>query len=163
MELFWIGGESTGRLAIATRPRGADWLSDELKEASRAGVYLLVSMLTSVEAVELKLDGEAEAAKAAGLSFENVPIADRGVPERAHPFVRAARRAAEELKRGRSVAVHCRMGIGRSSMFAAATMIRLGTEPAVAWAWIAQARGRPVPDVLSQRTWIDTILPLLRS
>ena len=30
-DLFWITGPWRGRLAIATRPRGGEWLGDEIR------------------------------------------------------------------------------------------------------------------------------------
>ena len=40
------------RLAIAPRPRGYDWLVDDIRLLKRAGVDLLVSALTHAEADE---------------------------------------------------------------------------------------------------------------
>jgi hypothetical protein len=42
------------------RPRGNDWLSDEMNGLREAGTNVLVSMLTADEAKELDLQGEAE-------------------------------------------------------------------------------------------------------
>jgi protein-tyrosine phosphatase len=59
------------------------------------------------------------------------------------------------------VIAHCRMGIGRSSTFAAATLVKLGVPADGAWEKIAVARGRPVPDVAAQRSWIVDMTALL--
>lgn len=122
----------------------------------------LVSMLTMPENVELELAREALAAAGAGLRFISVPIEDRGVPERAVFFIDAVKAGADELCAGGAVVVHCRMGVGRSSMFAASTMVRLGVEPDDAWSAIERVRGRPVPDVAKQREWVSSMCSVLR-
>jgi hypothetical protein len=57
-DLFWIVAPWRGRLAIATRPRGGDWLEDELKGLRRAGVDVVVSLLETNEADQLDLVNE---------------------------------------------------------------------------------------------------------
>src|SRR5215472_3508891 len=54
-DLFWIPGPWRGRLAVATRPRGGDWLEDELRSWREAGVDLSVSLLEPDEAAQLDL------------------------------------------------------------------------------------------------------------
>ena len=34
-KLYWVDGPWLGKLALAARPRGGDWLCDELKVADR--------------------------------------------------------------------------------------------------------------------------------
>ncbi|GEM_PF-6918348 len=60
---------------------------------------------------------------------------------------------AGELRRDRSVMVHCRGGIGRWSTLAAAALTRLGVEPEAAMDAISQARGMRVPETMGQRMW----------
>jgi hypothetical protein len=51
--IFWIDGPWRGRLAIVTRPRGGDWLEDDMTSWRRAGLDLIVSLLTADESAEL--------------------------------------------------------------------------------------------------------------
>ena len=67
-------------MAIVPRPRGGDWLDDEIRAIKRAGVHLLVSMLTPDEQADMSLSTEAESCRAAGLEYLSVPIPDFGVP-----------------------------------------------------------------------------------
>ena len=60
------------------------------------------------------------------------------------------------LEAGQSVAVHCRQGIGRSSLIAALLLVSAGVDPEAALAQISQARGCAVPDTLGQRDWIKS-------
>lgn len=59
---FPITAAAAWRPAIVGRPRGGDWLSDELIALSREGVDVLVSMLTTEEAQELGLQEESSSA-----------------------------------------------------------------------------------------------------
>ena len=79
-DLFWIPGSWPGRLAIAARPRGGDWLADEAKGWQRAGIDMVVSLLESGEAAQLDLLDERSAAEDSGIRFVSFPIPDRGVP-----------------------------------------------------------------------------------
>lgn len=57
--LYSVQGSSTGKVSIMARPRGGDWLSDEMKDLHTSGVDILVSLLTDVEMGELDLAEEA--------------------------------------------------------------------------------------------------------
>src|SRR5258708_36213326 len=79
-DLFWIPGRWRGRLAVATRPRGGDWLEDEVSGWRRAGLDVVVSLLEKDEAAQLELGAEGEVAKSKNVRFISFPIPDRGVP-----------------------------------------------------------------------------------
>ena len=80
-EIYWIPDIPSGRLAILGRPRAGDWLADEIADWKAAGITAVVSLLQSHETRELGLVREAEIVEQLGLSFEEFPIPDRGVPE----------------------------------------------------------------------------------
>ena len=143
------------RLSTMPRPRGGERLDDEMLAVRRAGVDILVCLLTTAERDELELSGEPDAATRAGLEFHAFPIVDFGVPGpgQARPLLDLL---ASRLRAGRHVAVHCRGGIGRSSLIAAALLVRLGIPTEQAWQVIAEARGVPVPETEQQRRWLDT-------
>lgn len=159
IELFVIEVVSGG-LAVALRPRGGDWLGDELAGLRRRGFTIIVSMLTADEERELELTNERDEAIAAGLEFIAFPISDRSVTT-ATTAAPVVRRLASAVTNGGHVAVHCRQGIGRSTMIVAAVLVALGRAPADAWAAVTAARGRPVPDTEEQRRWVDELAPLL--
>src|SRR5688500_18362670 len=112
-ELFWVPTASPGRLAMAPRPRGGDWLEDEMAAWRRDGIDVVVSLLTPDEVAEFELQGEAEAARDAGIRFRSFPVPDRDVPASQSRFRELVTELAGELGVGRRVAVHCRQGIGR--------------------------------------------------
>jgi hypothetical protein len=80
-ELYWIEGPWPGRLAIMPRPRGGDWLEDEIAAWHRAGVDVVVSALTQEEVEELGLASEAEHCTASAIEYVVFPIPDRGIPD----------------------------------------------------------------------------------
>ena len=153
--LYWIATTTPGRLATMARPRGGDWLADELAALRALRVDTLVSLLTADEVIELGLDAEPDLARAAGLSFKSFPVPDYTVPRLDVAIVEFIDRLAAGVRAGQTIAVHCRMGIGRSSLIAACVLATLGSAPAEAFATIAAARGRPVPDTDEQREWVD--------
>jgi len=57
MSLYWIDSKSF-RLATMARPRGGDWLADDIAALRQAGVRVVVSALTSGEMEELELAKE---------------------------------------------------------------------------------------------------------
>jgi len=147
------------RISIVARPRGNDWLYDEVSAFSWDGVDTLVSMLTEEEAGELGLQKEAAACGAAGIQFVKVAIADRSVPSDKHAFLHSIERLVELVRGGRHLAVHCRASIGRSSLLAASILIRLGWDANAAFDAIQIARGCAVPDTPEQRRWVCSNIP----
>lgn len=149
--LFTLPTPTSGRLSTMARPRGGDWLEDELTALARH-VNVLVCLLTRDELDALELRREAELATAAGLTFHHHPIEDRRVPD---DGVRAlVSTLSAELRAGRHVAIHCRAGIGRSSVVAGAVLCTLGLDADTALARITAAHGLEVPDTTDQAAWL---------
>jgi protein-tyrosine phosphatase len=153
-ELFWIEGVREGQLAVLPRPRGGDWLEDDIQSLRASGVHVLVSLLTREEAMELDLADEATCCGAAGIEFLSFPFADRSVPASASDALGLVRRLAGCLSGGKAVAIHCRQGVGRSALVAACVLMSLGEGPDAAFTRVATARGCTVPDTAEQRTWV---------
>jgi protein-tyrosine phosphatase len=151
--LYPVPSPSRGRLVITARPRGGDWLEDEVRGWRRAGVDVAVSLLTPDEIEEMGLADEQQECEKQGIRFVSLPVPDRGVPSLVAAGA-VAEMLATQLGGGASVAVHCRQGIGRSAVLAAAVMAALGVEPEAALRQIAEARGRPVPETPEQREWV---------
>jgi hypothetical protein len=62
--LYTVERPGLGRLSIMARPRGGDWLAEEMRDLFLAGVGILISTLTPIEASSLDLGDEADAAAA---------------------------------------------------------------------------------------------------
>jgi protein-tyrosine phosphatase len=154
---YWIETGSTAKLAIMPRPRGGDWLDDEIRALKRDGVDVLVSLLTPEEELELGLESESAACSTGGIEFRSFPIPDRQVPSTAVPFLRFIESLHQELLQGRSIAAHCRAGIGRSSLLLASLMRLEGHTVEDAFRRISQARGLEVPDTPEQVSWVKNL------
>jgi protein-tyrosine phosphatase len=154
LDIFWIQGTPSVRLAIVLRPRGGDWLEDELVRIKSSGVEVLVSLLEAEEAEELGLDQEGVLATNLGLKFLSFPIQDRHIPPKQESFRAFAKDIADRLSRGEGVGIHCRGSIGRATITAACSLIHLGWKAEDALAAIEAARGCLVPDTPEQRAWI---------
>lgn len=155
--LFTIDRQGPGRLWTMAAPRGAECLADEVAALRSLGVDTLVSMLTDAENWELDLLEEARVAQERGLGFLSLPTRDRGLPDPS-TTKRTGEDLARELARGRGVAIHCRAGIGRSSVLAAYVMGLEGIPVAEAWPRISRARGLPVPDTDEQARFVERLL-----
>lgn len=57
---YLIKGPWTGRLSIVTRPRGGDWLEEEIRSWARSGLNVIVSLLEPAEEAEFGLSQEAD-------------------------------------------------------------------------------------------------------
>lgn len=136
------------------RPRADEWLETEVNQWKTSGVNLVVSLLEHEEVSELGLQREAELCRSHGIDFISFPIPDRGLPESRREASQIAHLLAAGLRDGRSMAIHCRAGIGRSSVIAACALICSGIEAEEALALISASRGLIVPDTDEQRDWV---------
>jgi protein tyrosine phosphatase (PTP) superfamily phosphohydrolase (DUF442 family) len=152
-EIYEIIPCPAGRLAIMPRPRGGDWLRGELASLKSRGVSDLVSMLPPEEEVELDLQSESQYCADLGLRFHRHPVRDRGIPLQPgfDDFIASL---FPNLTQHGFIAIHCRAGIGRSSVTAAALLCSLGLSASDAIALISNARGFDVPDTNDQLDFI---------
>lgn len=152
--IYWINGPWAGKLGILPRPRGGDWLDDEVVAWKDAGVDVVVSLLTQDEDSELGLIDEQTSVQQHGLSFIGFPIPDYSVPGSMTTTRQLVSEIQDCLARGKSVGIHCRQGIGRSSLVAACVLVTGGESAATAFEQIENARGLRVPDTSEQREWV---------
>ena len=154
-KVFWITGPWQGRLGIVPRPRGAEWLDAETRAWREAGIDVVVSLLEPDEEAELALAGESISSAASGVDFRSFPIPDRSVPSSREAVVQLVDQIVDALHAGKSVALHCRQGIGRSALIAAAALISGGQNAETAIDTIRRSRGLEVPETHAQRQWIS--------
>ena len=163
MKIFPIEAPWPGRLAIVPRPRGGDWLEDDVRAWRDAGFDAVVSLLTPEEMSSFDLEGEADACRAAGLEFWRFTIEDLSVPSSTPAAMKFFGKLEKVLLEGKRVGIHCRQGIGRSSIIAAGLLIISGIDPKIALDRVSAARGMPVPETSEQRNWVTGLARELTS
>ena len=160
-ELYWIDGPWPGRLAISARPRGGDWLEEEIRAWRAAGVDTVVSLLMPVEMDDLGLQREAEVCRKNGVEFLSFPIVDRSIPTLDSNAVdlfeqiEAGAFSWEESKRTLPPG-NWTLGAGSGQLIGGERDIPSGCHRA-----IGKARRATVPETPEQRAWIDAFAATL--
>jgi protein-tyrosine phosphatase len=156
--IYPIPGPWKGQLVILARPRGGDWLDDEMRRWRSAGIDMVVSLLDPEEQEELGLTEECRAAERQGIRCLSFSILDRSVPASLAGTAALLAELRDAVEAGKSVGVHCRQGIGRSSLIASGVLMTSGVEAGAALERVATARGAAVPDTPEQRAWLEYVL-----
>ncbi|MEW6730682.1 MAG: protein-tyrosine phosphatase family protein [Acidobacteriota bacterium] len=154
VRVYWIETIDRARLGIMPRPRGGDWLEDEIASLSEQNVNAVVSLLTEEEMIELDLVDEPEFCKRKGIGYFSLPIQDRNVPPLNPKTIDFIFKLREILSDGLSIVIHCRQGIGRASLIAASILVTTGTPVDIAFQQISKARGCTVPETEEQYQWV---------
>jgi protein-tyrosine phosphatase len=154
-KIYWLHNfENTSRLGIMARPRGSDWLEEDILSLKRQGVQVIVSLLDRNEIHELGLEKEAERCLNHRIEYINFPIVDRNVPKLDFVFHNFITQLKEKISIGTNIVIHCRMGIGRSTIIAGCLLLRPGYKTDEVIADISKIRGMSVPDTDGQIAWL---------
>jgi hypothetical protein len=156
-ELHWIEGPWPGKPAVSARPRAGDWLEDELAGWRECGVDEVVSLLTPDEVESLELQDQGVLSRRLGLGYRSFPIVDRSVPSSGTETVRLIEAVDAGLSAGKNVVIHCRQGVGRSSLIAASLLVWRGMQAQEAFERVGRARGVAVPETEEQREWVEKL------
>jgi protein-tyrosine phosphatase len=149
-QVYWIEGL---RLGIVPRPRGGDWLEDDIEAWREARVDAAVSLLEAHEAAHFGLEREAEICAAREIRYFSLPIVDRSVPDAPEQMAALAETLSGLLAQSLSVVAHCRQSVGRASLLAACVMSRNGFTVDEAFARITRARRCETPETPEQLAW----------
>jgi protein-tyrosine phosphatase len=153
--ICWIHGPWSGKLGVAARPRGGDWLEQEFTAWQEQNIDTVVSLLTPEEESELSLEEEGADARRHGMQFLAIPVEDRQVPKSEKAIESAVHKLDATLSAGRNVLIHCRQGIGRSGLLAACLLINRGSTADEAVEELSKVRNTQVPETAEQRQWIN--------
>lgn len=155
-KIYWLHTFNNGaRLGIMPRPRGGEWLDKEIANLKKLSAGVIVSLLESSEIFELGLDKEQELCAQHDIDYINFPISDRSVPADRAGVDALIKQLRDKIAVGASVVIHCRMGIGRSSIIAGCLLLREGQRPDDIIAHISKVRGLKVPDTEEQVKWLQ--------
>ncbi|MDQ1921108.1 protein-tyrosine phosphatase family protein [Massilia pseudoviolaceinigra] len=160
-EIYKVAGIGRGCLAVMAKPVAGEWIDDEFSGIARYGITGMVSLLERHEIHELGLVDAPALCASNGITFTHFPIADRGLP--ASPGVFALVQAlGRRIEDGEHIVIHCRAGIGRTGLMAAAVLVRHGWTPEDAFRQVSASRGVQVPDTPEQYAWVVTHQKRLR-
>lgn len=164
----WLPDELTapGRLGLTIAPgkcrtpRGKldiHWdrnLFVDMRDLKNARVDVLACLLEDQELADLRIPRLFEAAIALSIRVERLPLRDADVPKDVHQLSRLIRRLHEHLDAGRSVAIHCAGGLGRSGLVAGCFLVAGGTRADEALRMLRNTRGPRCPDTPKQRRFV---------
>jgi protein-tyrosine phosphatase len=122
-----LPGNISGRLYIHSMPGRREPLEDVWAEITREGISTLVC-LTPLDEIHEKSPHYADALERAAIPciLRLFPIRDYQAPEHDEDFLNAVALTANSLCSGERVLLHCGAGIGRTGMFAIATLMAVG-------------------------------------
>lgn len=160
--LYWVNKLAEGNLAIMPAPRPEERLDEVIMGWKDEGVDIVVSLIEQAELPGL-VEAERDLCDEFHVDFVWFPIPDKTTPASPDAVASLAKRLASAISGGKSVAIHCRAGIGRSALLAAAVLIHLNVDGAAALDMIAEARGTEVPETEAQRQWVLDLGQTLRA
>ena len=103
-------------------------LATSLNEIKEAGAEAILTFMTQAELDKNGLSDIGESIKAKGMSWFHLPIIDDEAPEA--PFLSAWKTAGPAVHRliaqGKSIAVHCKGGSGRTGLVSAQILLERG-------------------------------------
>jgi nicotinamidase-related amidase len=166
LRVDWIDSDLTGpgRLGITVCPgrrdRGRD-LGADLTRLRSAGATRLLCLLTDSELTWAGVPDLGARARAAGLAYHRLPIADQGTPEIADA-IELVRWCREATERGEAVVVTSMGGLGRSGTVAACFLVTAGMPADAAIAAVRTARGPRALESVVQEEFVIRFASVVR-
>jgi protein-tyrosine phosphatase len=156
-KVYWVHDFANGaKPGIMPRPRGDDWLEEEIIKLKKQNIGSWVSLLEQQEINELGLRNQQTLCFKHELEYINFPIVDRNIPEKGNKIDSLIDQLYQKIQTGNSVVIHCRMGIGRSSIIAGCILLKAGFKTDQILQKITSARGLKVPDTDQQVQWLKS-------
>jgi atypical dual specificity phosphatase len=120
-----------------------------------------VLCLASLREIEEKSHGYAEAIKAHLLPWQQwmLPMPDFGAADDRDAWLAHVREAANHLKAGGTLVIHCAAGIGRTGTTAVCLLMTLGMQRDAAWQTVIAAGSQPEADPqMGLISWVAEVL-----
>lgn len=149
MKPYWITEINNCTIGISPCPGELLNLELELNQVNLTECFL-ISLLTDEEEIMLGLTEEKSICETLGIEFLKFPIRDTSIPN-FHHFVDIIDLLYLKTETTKKILIHCRAGIGRSSLIALGIMIKHGFPLKESIKHVSQLRGFDVPQSTSQR------------
>jgi protein-tyrosine phosphatase len=159
--IYSVASAGDSKIGVMARPRGGEWLEDDIRSIREQGFSVVVSLLTDAEERELRLEDEAKLCKKLEVTFDRMPIPDLSVPTLDDQTVAVLAKLRKLHAAGNSIVVHCRAGIGRAPTIAACLLLSPECNIHSAFRKLSAARGFTVPETPQQREWAGSYEKLL--
>ena len=104
------------------------------------GVTTIVCLIEAHEFPEMQIERLREQSVTRGMHFIGFPIADVSIPPDVEPFFHLIVDICRRLAAGETVLIHCKGGLGRTGIVAAACLMLLGMPAAEAVVLVRQVR-----------------------
>lgn len=177
IEVFWVEAAAhgtPGRLGLTFAPGkhgpanavGGAWRRDLDLDLERLRehheVDLLVSLMEPHEYETLGIPDLFRRARAVGMRVRHLPIEDGCVPTAGQTtdVVKLVAEVRDALQEGRSVAVHCRGGLGRTGTIVALVVASFGHAPGDAIGIVRETQPRAIENA-RQEAYVADALPFL--
>jgi len=151
-----------GRLGLTFAPGKKDpgrWDRDLEKDLIRLrrefGAHFLACLIEKDEFDLLEIPDLLQRASAHGLETEWFPIPDLGAPPILDGLAKLVDRILAAAAAGRTVVVHCRGGLGRAGLVAAACLVAVGHEPMAAIAAVRSVRPGAIETPVQERCVVE--------
>jgi protein-tyrosine phosphatase len=115
-----------GTLLLSEMPGSEKSLVDWIAGAEARDTDLIVNLAQRDELANISPEYLAYIDSNEGINISGFPIADFSVPVDIERFHTLVEEVVRRLRSGQCVIIHCRAGIGRSGLFAAALLTTLG-------------------------------------
>jgi protein-tyrosine phosphatase len=154
--------EIRGALFLSSMPGEYESLEQAFQEMRGQGITRIVR-LTPIEEIRVKSPEYYQALEEGGVPWpvEECGMPDGGIPEDRSAFLKTVRDAADRLRAGERVLVHCSAGVGRTGMFAICTLVALGISEKDATRTMSEAGAHLEKPV--QREFVDEINATLQN
>ena len=153
-DIYKVSQLGQGFLAVMAKPVSGEWIADEFRGIAQFGLQRLVSLLEMHEIRDLGLQAAPDLCAENQVDFVHFPIKDRGLPSSFSAAQKLVIRLHSDITNGHNTVIHCRAGIGRTGLLAAAILIRDGLDAKAALTLVSKARGITVPDTEEQIAWL---------
>ena len=147
--MYWITQINKSQIGFGPCP-SEEQLEQELLSYQTEGIKLVVSLLEEMEIDSCGCTNEDKICIAKNIEYLIFPIRDMSIPS-LKSLINFIELLYAKTYLADKIYIHCRHGIGRSSLVVASLLVRSGMELKGALLLMEQKRGLKVPETLSQK------------